>query len=523
MHRQSAILFLAFLAFSLTCVSAQTTDSTTVDSLARQPEMVADADTLFEGTAADAGQSMENPSAAVEPLAPKGKKLVYVFPIRDEIMPGMARLTDKCLRQATEMGADLVVIDMNTYGGLVDAADSIRTRILNYDKPVYVFINNQAASAGALIAIAADSIYMRDGASMGAATVVDQTGEVVPDKYQSFMRGMMRSTAEAHGKVPELAGCDTVWRWHRDPKVAEAMVDPSVVIEGLIGEGKVLTFSTEEAIEWYYCEGKAASIEQVLEHAGVADYEIHRYEPTFMDWLIKFLTNPIFQGVLIMLIVGGIYFELQSPGVGFPLLAAIISAVLYFAPLYIEGLVAHWELILFIVGVILILLEIFVTPGFGVLGIGGILAVILGLTFAMIDTGLLKHIPTGELPAGYLLRPVAVVLVSVTAALILSIWLGRRVLTKQSAVRNRLVLTSSMNADEGFVSHTPERNLVGAAGVASTAMRPAGKIIINNRIYEAAGANGQFIERGEQVVVVKDEGGVLYCRMAAPAPTGQGR
>ncbi len=443
----------------------------------------------------------------------KGKKLVYVFPIRDEIMPGVARLTDKCLREATGMGADLVVVDMNTYGGLVDAADSIRTRILNYDKPVYVFINNQAASAGSLIAIAADSIYMREGASMGAATVVDQTGEVVPDKYQSFMRGMMRSTAEAHGKVPEVAGRDTVWRWHRDPRIAEAMVDPSVVVEGLIGEGKVLTFSTGEAIEWHYCEGKASSVEEVLEQAGVSDYEIHRYEPTFMDWLIQFLTNPVFQGILIMLIIGGIYFELQSPGIGFPLVVAVFSAVLYFAPLYVEGLAAHWELILFIAGVVLIILEIFVTPGFGVLGISGIVAVVLGLTFAMIDTELLRHIPTGEISAGYLLRPIALVLFSVTAALVLCIWFGRHVLTRQSAVREKLVLTSSMNAEEGFVSHVSERNMVGSEGVTSTALRPAGKIIIDNRIYEAAGANGQFIEKGERVVVVNDEGGVLYCRI----------
>ena len=442
------------------------------------------------------------------------KKSVYVFPIRDEIMPGVTRLTDKCLREATEMGADLVVIDMNTYGGLVDAADSIRTRILNYDKPVYVFINNQAASAGALIAIAADSIYMREGASMGAATVVDQTGDVVPDKYQSFMRGMMRSTAEAHGKVPVVVGCDSVsWRWHRDPKIAEAMVDPSVVVEGLIGEGKVLTFSTGEAIEWHYCEGRASSVGEVLEQAGVTDYEIHRYEPTFMDRLIQFLTNPVFQGLLIMLIIGGIYFELQSPGIGFPLVVAILGAVLYFAPLYVEGLAAHWELILFIAGVVLILLEIFVTPGFGVLGIAGIVAVVLGLTFAMIDTGLLKHIPTGELSVGYLLRPVALVLFSVTAALVLCIWLGQRVLTRQSAVHDRIVLTSAMSAEEGFVSHVSERNLVGSEGMTSTALRPAGKIIINNKIYEAAGANGQFIEKGERVVVVNDEGGVLYCRI----------
>lgn len=445
--------------------------------------------------------------------ATRGRKKVYLFPIHEEIMPAAVRLTERCLREATEMDADYVVIDMNTYGGLLDAADTIRTRVLNYHKPVYVFINNQAASAGALIAIAADSIWMREGASIGAATVVDQTGGALPDKYQSFMRGIMRSTAEAHGKGPVVSGGDTLeWRWHRDPRIAEAMVDQSVVVDGLIGEDKVLTMSTEEAIEWYFCEGRASSVQQVLEQAGVDDYELYEYKRTFMDILIGFLTNPAFQGVLIMLIIGGIYFELQTPGIGFPLVVAILGAVLYFAPLYIEGLAANWELLLFLAGVVLIILEIFAFPGFGVAGVLGILAVILGLTFAMIDTDILKHIPTGALPVGFLLRPIALVLLSVTAALVLSIWLGRRLLTNPSRVRNRLVLTSDMGVEEGYVAHSQHDGLVGQRGVTSTALRPAGKIMIDGRIYEATGANGLFIEKDVAVTVVKEEGGILYCR-----------
>ena len=149
---------------------------------------------------------------------------IYV-PIREEIMPSTERLTAKCLAEAAENGADLIVIQMNTYGGMVNAADSIRTMLLNAAVPVWVFIDNQAASAGALIALAADSIYMRPGGNIGAASVVDQRGKPMPDKYQSFMRATMRATAEAHGKVIDrIEGTDTVWRWHRDPQIAEAMV-----------------------------------------------------------------------------------------------------------------------------------------------------------------------------------------------------------------------------------------------------------------------------------------------------------
>ena len=437
---------------------------------------------------------------------------VYLFPIREEIMPAMARLTARCITEAAERGSDYIVIDLNTYGGLVDAADKIRTLILEAPVPVYAFINNQAASAGALIAIAADSIYMRNGASIGAATVVRQDGEVVPDKYQSFMRAMMRATAETHGKVPEVQGRDTVWRWFRDPLIAEAMVDPTIEVPGLIDGTKVLTFTADEAILWHYCEGKAASVEEVLEQAGVKNYDIYEYKLSGLDRLMGFLTNPAFQGILIMLIIGGIYFELQTPGIGFPLIIAVTAALLYFAPLYVEGLLAYWELILFLIGIALIMVEIFATPGFGVLGIAGIVAVIVGLVFAAIDTDILKYVHSGEIPVAYIFRPFAMVIISVTVGLSLSIWLGRRFLTGHSALRERVVLTSSMDAGEGWVSRERERGLVGMYGVATTVLRPTGKIRIDGLYYEAAAEEGFFIEKGTEVVVARDEGGVLYCR-----------
>ena len=451
--------------------------------------------------------------AEVAPEPPGEKRPeVYLFPIREQIMPSMARLTERCIAEATARGSDYVVIDLNTYGGLVDAADKIRTLILEAPMPVYAFINNQAASAGALIAIAANAIYMRSGASIGAATVVRQDGEVVPDKYQSFMRGMMRATAEAHGKVPEVQGRDTVWRWFRDPLIAEAMVDPTIEVPGLIDGTKVLTLTAEEAVRWHYCEGKAASVEEVLVLAGVKDYDLYEYKLSGLDRLLGFLTNPAFQGILIMLIIGGIYFELQTPGIGFPLFISIIAALLYFAPLYVEGLLAYWELILFLIGIALIMVEVFATPGFGVLGVAGIVAVVTGLVFAAIDIDLLKYVPSGEVPVAYIFRPFAMVIISVTAGLLLSIWLGRRFLTGHSVLRERVVLTSSMGVEEGWVSREGERGLIGMHGVATTVLRPTGKIRIDALYYEAAAEEGFFIEKGTEVVVVRDEGGVLYCR-----------
>ncbi|UCG28001.1 MAG: nodulation protein NfeD, partial [Bacteroidales bacterium] len=156
------------------------------------------------------------------------KTLVYKFEIREQIAAPVWRTTLKSFDEAHRLQADYLLIHMNTYGGLLDAADSIRTKIINSRIPVLVFIDNNAASAGALISIACDSIYMRPGSSIGAATVVNASGEVVPDKYQSFMRSTMRATAESHGKDTVISGTDTTLVWHRDPRIAEAMVDPKV-------------------------------------------------------------------------------------------------------------------------------------------------------------------------------------------------------------------------------------------------------------------------------------------------------
>jgi membrane-bound serine protease (ClpP class) len=180
----------------------------------------------------------------------------------------------------------------------------MRTLILNYNIPVIVFIDNQAISAGALIAIAADSIYMRPGGSIGAATVVNQTGEKMPDKYQSFMRGMMRATAEAHGKKPVITDGDTAWVWHRDPEIAQAMVDPSIVIEGIVDTGQVLTMTPLEAIKYGFCEGEVTTVDEALAKAGIKEYTIRELKLTLADKIIMLLVNPVVSGLLIMLIIG---------------------------------------------------------------------------------------------------------------------------------------------------------------------------------------------------------------------------
>ncbi len=425
------------------------------------------------------------------------KKLIYKFDIKKEIAPPVWHTTRLALEEAVLKGADIILIEMSTYGGLLESADSIRTKILDSPIPVFVFINHNAASAGALIAIACDSIYMTTGSSIGAATVVDQEGKVVPDKYQSYMRAMMRSTAEANG---------------RDPNIAQAMVDPRIEIEGVIDSGSVLTFTASEAVKNGYCEGIAEDTEEVLKLAGIEEYEIIEQELTAMDKIISFLINPVVSGILIMVIVGGIYFELQAPGIGLPSIAAILAALLYFAPLYLEGLADHWEILVFVVGLILILVEIFAIPGFGVAGISGIFLVIAGLTLSLIDN------------VGFNFRPVDFnKLISSFFLVIISIFIsivGSYYLTKSLFSRNRLfgslALETVQSSEDGFTtSDSRYREMVGRKGIAQTILRPAGKVMISDESFDATAITG-YIEKGDEIEVVRYETTQLFVKRVSP-------
>lgn len=435
---------------------------------------------------------------------------VYTFPINGDIMPAQQRLVSKCLTEAREQETDLVVIRMNTYGGLVNVADSIRTMILNYPTPIWVYIDNQAASAGALIALAADRIYMHPGGSIGAASVVDQNGQPMPDKFQSFMRATMRATAESHGQVIErIENGDTIRRWWRDPQTAEAMVGRTVADSTTVN---VLTFTASEAVKNHFSEGTASSLEETLAQGGVEAYTLTEYRPTTLDRLLAWLMNPVVQGIFVMMIVGGIYFELQSPGIGFALVVAILGAVLYFAPLYLEGVAQNWELILFIIGLVLLAVEIFVLPGFGIAGVAGIVAVILGLSFAAIDNDLLRHLPTGEITVGWILQPILIVIIAATAALIGGLLLSKRFLTGTTPLQRKVVLTAEMAPEQGYVSHPQVASeLIGKTAEVAAVLRPSGRVIIDGIYYDAIAEEGQFIPRGKQVIITRFEGGVVYC------------
>ena len=274
---------------------------------------------------------------------------VYQIDITKEIGSTTWRYLRAGLHQAQEQNAKAVILRLNTYGGTVVHADSMRTAILNAPIPVYAFVDNNAASAGALIAIACDSIYMRSSASMGAATVVNETGAAMPDKYQSYMRATMRATAESHGK-------DESGNWRRNPLIAEAMVDERVIVPNLCDSGKVLTLTANESIAQKYCEGIVDNVDEIIsQKLRYETYTLQEFKPSLFDDIAGFLTHPAFQALMVTLIFGGIFMELKTPGIGLPSAIACTAAVLYFTPLYIDGLAANWEILLFVIGIILLI------------------------------------------------------------------------------------------------------------------------------------------------------------------------
>jgi membrane-bound serine protease (ClpP class) len=425
---------------------------------------------------------------AVSSWAQKSVPQVMVMEIKDEIDPRMLRYVKLAFEHAEKIKADYIIIDMDTYGGVLTDAKEIVDLVMDSKKPVWVFINSDAASAGALISIACDSIYMSPGASIGAATVVEGDGKAAPDKYQSYMRSIMRSTAEEN---------------HRDPRIAEGMVDERMVIDSIKQAGKVITFTTTEAIANGYCEAKVESIEEILKRNKVENCELHRFKLGASEKIIAFFLNPFISGILILVILGGIYFELQTPGVGFPLFAAITALVLYLVPYYLNGLAEYWEIIALFIGILLLAAEVFVIPGFGIAGIAGIILTLVSLVLIMLNNDFFNF---EFVPLGDIVKASVAAVGGVTGGMLLLIFGGAKIV--ETKAFKKISLNESQKSADGFTVNSNAQLLLNKKGVAHTVLRPSGKILIEGEVYDAF-TRGEYIEKGEQVEIIGTEGVTL--------------
>lgn len=414
---------------------------------------------------------------------------VFVIPVETEIDLSAFHHFKQGERKALESGSDLLLVKLNTYGGALDAADSIRTALLRCPLPTVAYVDVNAASAGALIALACDSVYMSPAASMGSATVVNGAGEPMPEKYQSYMSTIMRATAEHHGR--KTVGDSTVWR--RDPAIAASMVNPEVSV----------SLTASQAVDCGYADGIAPNLEAVLADLDMAGAEVSYYESTLTDDIMGFLANAAVRAILVMLILGGIYMEMHTPGLGFAAAVAAVATVLYFLPMFVGGNMPAWVLLCFIAGVVLIALEIFVVPGFGITGTAGIIAIVAALVGGMLSNDAVTGFDFASLCRSLVIVGIGCLL-AVGAVVYLTSSHGPKLLRKHTELMTELTVA------DGFVGvdMSPAR-YVGQMATTVTDMRPAGKIEIGSTVFDAV-STGPFIAAHKQVKVTKYENAQLY-------------
>jgi membrane-bound serine protease (ClpP class) len=430
----------------------------------------------------------EAPPARLAFKAPLGDGPVYRVTLDGMIDNALAAYVTRAVADAEAAGASAIVFRIDTFGGLLDAADVIRKTILDTDVPTVAVVDHNAASAGALITYAADKIVMVPGSSIGAATAVNQTGEYAPEKIQSYTRGLMRATAEANG---------------RDPRIAEAMVDETLAVPGVVEAGTLLTLSSDEALRLGVADAVLPSVDAAVAALGEGVGEEVVHSASRAERVLRFLGSPVVASILMLMMLGGLYFELQSPGVGFPGAMALLGASLFFAPHYLLGLVQTWEIALFVVGVGLLIVEIFVVPGFGVFGISGIVLMVASLLIALIPNIGFAFPTDGEVAR-------ASVTLSVTLGLLIALGISLSRWLPRSERFSRLVLTPELSSAQGYTSADTHEEFVGRRGTALTTLRPAGTAeidgvrvdVVTEGGYIAAGATVEVLSaRGSRVAV----------------------
>jgi membrane-bound serine protease (ClpP class) len=401
-------------------------------------------------------------------------------PVRGTIELGLAPFVERSIEEAGHAGAAAVILELETPGGRVDAAERIANAIGDSQVPVYAFINRHAYSAGALIAIATNGIYMRPGSVIGAATPVVGSGEKAPEKIVSAMRSQMRALAEARGL---------------DPSIAEAMVDEDIEIDGVVDAGKLLTLTTSEAVDLGYAH-EVGDWDALLQTLGLQDAPVRSMHVNWAERVVRFLSNPLVSPFLLSLGFLGLIAEIKSPGLGLAGFAGLLSLALFFGSHMILGLAGIEDLILFGAGVVLIGVEIFIIPGFGLFGVLGGVGVMAGVYLSLI--GGIPTVPDFA-QAGAVLSTSLLIILLTSWALI------RHLPQSNRLTRSGVFLVTKGERKDGWASAARRPDLVGREGVALTDLRPSGTILVGEERVDAV-SESEWIEEGTAVRVVTSEG-----------------
>jgi membrane-bound serine protease (ClpP class) len=419
--------------------------------------------------------------------------VVFAVPIEGMIDLGLAPFLSRTIGEAKEAGAAAVLLDINTFGGRVDAAVAMRDTLPNSPVRTIAFVNQRAISAGALIALACETLVMTEGGTIGAAApVVGGAGESKPadEKALSYVRKEFRATAEVRKRPPEFA---------------EAMVDADVEIAGVIAKGKLLTLTTSEALKHKVADLSAPTVDAALKVAGLSGAEVRYARQTWAETFVRFLTNPIVSSLLMSLGLLGLLVEIRTPGFAVPGTIGLLSLGLFFWGHWIVRLAGWEELLLVSIGVLLIALEVFVLPGTTLAGIAGVVAVVAGLGMTLVGAG-----ATATVIVGALGRVAIALLLAMAGTFALL-----RVLPRLPFGR-RLVLATGMQASLGYVS-TPkgDHRWNQRLGTAVSPLRPAGITEIDGIRVDVV-SDGGFIEPGAAIEVTRVDGNRIVVRRASP-------
>lgn len=427
-------------------------------------------------------------SAETSP-ARNGDKLVYYVPAERTIESGLQRFLERAYKDAERHGADYVVLELDTLGGRVDAALEIGQLINSSKVPTVVFVKGKAISAGSYIALNAERIYMKKGSTIGAAAVVDGSGEELESaKVVAMWASEMRGAAELRGRNTDIA--EGMVNKNRELNVPE--------LNRVYARGELISLTAEEALKVGFADGLADSQEEVVKLLGLEGAHTEHFNPSFAENLARVLVNPGVTTLLFVLGLAGIAIELFVPGFGLPGIVGIGSFALYFFGHYIAGFAGVEDVALFIIGIILLVIEIFV-PGFGIWAILGIVSLASGVILAAYDS---KDAAL-SLGIGFLL---AVVL----AAIVIYVF-------RRRGIWNKFILKDEMKTELGYVSQSEKDHLLGCTGQALTMLRPAGTALIEGERIDVV-TSGEFIQKGKAIKVVLVEGARVVVREEASNP-----
>ena len=425
---------------------------------------------------------------------------VYRVPIEGTIDLGLPPFIQRMIDKAESENATAIIFDINTFGGRVDAATQIKDAILGSNITTIAFINRRAISAGALISLSCEKIYMTGGGLIGAATAVDMSGKKGSEKVISFMREEMASTAEKRG---------------RNKEIARGMVDEELNFSHLVingdtisvndiegrKDGKLISLTTEQAIKYRIADGTAESIEALMDTLSYGSFEVKESSENWSESIVRFLTNPVVASLLTTFGFLGILFELQSPGWGIPGFVGLTCLILSLSVSYIAQLATMSDMIFILTGLSLILLEMLVIPGFGIVGIGGIGFMLYGLYLL-----LLPEVPVGEEILGQAMDGFLIGLVGAIIGIVL---LGKLMI--RSKFWEQLTAPSSQKKDQGFSNTQGWENLQGQLAITDTDLHPSGWINIDDqRIFVLS--EGGFIEKGKKITILSVDGNRVLVR-----------